>query len=171
MSRRAFLANLAAAWFILVFHCTSPRMIGWAVAHPGDILRHVYIEISFLPPWLSLLSWSLSTALGMVAIVVAFGLVRFRLWARVVLLYLLPALYVVDVLAVVKGARMDASTPSAVVLILVAGNIVGIAAPYAAILWFYSRRKTRDVLFPSTAASEDSVAGPPNPGIERSSDD
>jgi hypothetical protein len=49
-------------------------MIGWAVAHPGAILRHVYIEVSFLPPWLSLLSWFLSTALGMVALVVAFGL-------------------------------------------------------------------------------------------------
>lgn len=145
---KTYKVHVVLAWFLLIFHFTGFKMLGWAVGHPKSIFEYFYIPVGPLPAWFNLSTWAGNLICSIAAIIMAFSLAKRKESARVWLLRLIPIFYLFGVTEAIKGFYKSGSSesiPPLFVATLV--NALLLAIPFGTLLFFYRKENVRTQIF------------------------
>jgi hypothetical protein len=153
ISLSLFLGNAFLAWLLLILHSTSFKTLGWVTGHISDVSTYYYIQVGYIPPWAHLLLSLLEIPIGIIAILLAFGIAKGKDAYRVFFLKFLPILFLSGAIGIFSGyighdphQRND----------LFVGTLVALSYSilmYAAFYWFYRRATVISSVFKKTRAT------------------
>ncbi|MBU3950055.1 MAG: hypothetical protein KJ826_17775 [Proteobacteria bacterium] len=142
------------SWLLLISHNSGFRVLGWACGHPESILAKIFIPIGPLPDWYNLSSWAGGLFGSIIAIVIAFALIRRKERARQWLLRLIPILFLFDLTESLKGfyIKDNAKVTTLFIAIIMVGLLPAIL--YCIMYVFYSKDKVKNYIFRSQPCSK-----------------